>query len=100
MQPDTKANRADASLVRAAVPADKLDGCVQRIAAILASRSPGGARTIKRLVCGGMKRTLAEGLALERAALQQDLVSADYPEGLAAFAEKRVPGFGQARATE
>ncbi len=90
------AEDAQIGLVHAAVPADKLDGYVQRIAAILASRSPSGTQTIKRLVCDGMERKLAEGLALERAALQQVLASADYAEGLAAFAEKRSPRFGQA----
>jgi len=99
-EPVTGARAEQIGLVHAAVPADKLDGHVQRIAAILASRSPSGAQTIKRLVCDGMERTLAEGLALERAALQQVLASADYAEGLAAFAEKRSPRFGQARGAE
>jgi enoyl-CoA hydratase/carnithine racemase len=86
--------RAEAiGLVHAAVPATELDTYVQRIAEILASRSPSGAYTIKRLVREGMERPLSEGLELERAALQQVLASADYAEGLAAFAEKRPPRF-------
>jgi enoyl-CoA hydratase/carnithine racemase len=83
-------------LVHAAVSPDKLDAHVERIAGLIASRSPHGEQTIKRLVHRGMEGTLAEGLALERAALQQILTSADYAEGLAAFAEKRQPRFGGA----
>jgi enoyl-CoA hydratase/carnithine racemase len=86
-------------LVNAAVPADRLDAHVGRIASLIASRSPHGERTIKRLVHRGIEVTLAEGLAQERAALQQILTSADYAEGLAAFAEKRQPRFGAGTAT-
>ena len=81
-------------LVHAAVPADKLDAYIERIAGLIASRSPHGEATIKRLVHRGIEGTLAEGLALERAALRDILSSADYAEGLAAFAEKRAPRFG------
>jgi enoyl-CoA hydratase/carnithine racemase len=89
------ARRAEAiGLVNAAVAADKLDEHVQRIAAVLASRSPSGAQTIKRLVYRGIEIPLTEGLAQERLALQQVFGSADYAEGLAAFAEKRPPQFG------
>ncbi|MGZ5161812.1 MAG: enoyl-CoA hydratase/isomerase family protein [Burkholderiales bacterium] len=86
-------------LVNAAVPGDKLDAHVGRIASLIASRSPQGGQTIKRLVHRGIEGTLAEGLAQERAALQQILTSADYAEGLAAFAEKRQPRFGGGIAT-
>ncbi|HYC46154.1 MAG TPA: enoyl-CoA hydratase-related protein [Burkholderiales bacterium] len=86
-------------LVHAAVPAAELDTYVQRIAEVLASRSPSGAHTIKRLVREGMERPLEAGLELERAALQQVLASADYAEGLAAFAEKRQPRFSGGNAT-
>jgi enoyl-CoA hydratase/carnithine racemase len=86
-------------LVNAAVPADKLDAHVERIAGLIASRSPHGEQTIKRLVHRGIEVTLAEGLAQERAALQAILTSADYGEGLAAFAEKRPPRFGGGTAT-
>jgi enoyl-CoA hydratase/carnithine racemase len=86
-------------LVHAAVPADKLDAHVARIASLIASRSPHGEQTIKRLVHRGIEVTLAEGLAQERAALQYILTSADYAEGLAAFAEKRAPRFVGGAAT-
>ncbi len=82
-------------LVNAAVAADKLDAHAQRIATVLASRSPAGAQSMKRLVYRGIECPLAEGLAQERAALQQVFASADYAEGLAAFAEKRPPRFGR-----
>ncbi len=79
--------------MNAAVAADKLDAHVQRIAACLASRSPTGAQTIKRLVYRGLEMTLADGLVQEGLALRDILASADYAEGLAAFAEKRQPRF-------
>ncbi len=81
-------------LVNAALPADELDAHAQRIAAVLASRSPSGAGMIKKLVYRGIEGSLAEGLAQEAHAVQQILTSADYAEGLAAFAEKRAPQFG------
>jgi enoyl-CoA hydratase/carnithine racemase len=81
-------------LVHAAVPENQLDAHVERIAQLIASRSPHGEQTIKKLVHRGLEGTLAEGLAQERAALQEILTSADYAEGLAAFAEKRPPRFG------
>lgn len=87
--------RAEAiGLINSAVSADQLDAHVTRIATVLASRSPSGARTAKRLIYGGLATTLADGLALEASALREILTSADYAEGLAAFAEKRPPRFG------
>ena len=65
-----------------------------RIATVLASRSPSGAQTAKRLIYRGLETTLADGLKLEAGALRDILTSADYAEGLAAFAEKRTPRFG------
>jgi enoyl-CoA hydratase/carnithine racemase len=93
-EPVSAKRAEEIGLVNAAVPADKLDAHVMRIATVLASRSPTGAQTIKRLVHRGIEGTLAEGLVQERAALLQILTSADYAEGLAAFAEKRQPRFG------
>jgi enoyl-CoA hydratase/carnithine racemase len=86
-------------LVNAAVPAENLDAHVMRIATVLASRSPTGAQTAKRLVYGGLEMTLEDGLAQEGLALRSILDSPDYAEGLAAFAEKRQPRFGGGTAT-
>lgn len=80
-------------LLHAAMPADKLDEHVLGIAKVIASRSPLGERTMKRLVHRGLEVPLAAGLAMERAALPEILGSADYAEGLAAFAEKRPSKF-------
>ncbi len=93
-EPITGKRAEEIGLVNAAVAADKLDAHVMRIATVLASRSPTGARTAKRLIHGGLATTLADGLALEARALRDILTSADYAEGLAAFAEKRPPRFG------
>ena len=81
-------------MVNAAVPAGELDAHVNRIAGVLASRSPSGAQTAKRVVYRGLEKPLADGLLLEGAALRDILASKDYAEGLAAFAEKRPPKFG------
>ena len=98
-EPVSAKRAEEIGLVNAAVPADKLDAHVERIAGLIASRSPHGEQTIKRLVHRGIEVTLAEGLVLERAALQQILTSVDYAEGLAAFAEKRQPRFTGGTAT-
>jgi enoyl-CoA hydratase/carnithine racemase len=93
-EPVTGKRAAEIGLVNAAVAGDQLDAHVTRIAGVLASRSPSGARTAKRVIYGGLATTLAEGLKLEAAALREILTSADYAEGLAAFAERRPPRFG------
>jgi enoyl-CoA hydratase/carnithine racemase len=90
---------AEIGLVNAVVPGDAIDEHAQRLAALLASRSPSGAQTAKRLVYRGLEVALAQGLAQEREALKQILASADYAEGLAAFAEKRQPRFQEGTPT-
>jgi len=42
-----------------------------------------------------MEQSLAEGLLTERAALADIFASADYAEGLRAFAERRAPVFAE-----
>jgi enoyl-CoA hydratase/carnithine racemase len=80
-------------LVNAAVPLEELDAYVDRLAGILASRSVRTATLLKSVVYEGLKHPIEGGLAVERAALSKIFSSADYAEGLTAFAEKRPPNF-------
>jgi enoyl-CoA hydratase/carnithine racemase len=83
----------DFGLVNACVADPELDAAVTRYIDVLGSRSPSAARTLKNVVYEGMQTSLLGGLELERTALRTILNSADYAEGLAAFAEKRPPRF-------
>ena len=80
-------------LVNAAVPLDELDAYVKRLVGVLASRSVRSATLLKRVVYEGLRHSIEDGLALERAALSEIFSSPDYAEGLAAFAQKRPPNF-------
>jgi enoyl-CoA hydratase/carnithine racemase len=62
-------------------------------AGVIASRSPRTTRLLKRVVRTGLEQNLADGLRLERDALVEVFASADYAEGLRAFAERRPPHF-------
>ncbi|HEU5181932.1 MAG TPA: enoyl-CoA hydratase/isomerase family protein [Candidatus Polarisedimenticolia bacterium] len=56
-------------------------------------KAPLAVGAIKRAVLSGMESSFAEGLALERELQQQLFTSEDAKEGLAAYKEKRSPGF-------
>jgi enoyl-CoA hydratase/carnithine racemase len=92
-EPITGKRAAEIGLVNQAVPLDKLDECTLDLAILLASRSPVGLREIKQLVYESFELPLDEGLQIERQALVRVLDSADYREGLTAFAERRKPNF-------
>jgi enoyl-CoA hydratase/carnithine racemase len=80
-------------LVNEVVAADELQSRARALARLLAGRSAPAMAALKRLVWQGIELPLADGLRLERAALPAILGSADYAEGLAAFAERRPPRF-------
>jgi enoyl-CoA hydratase/carnithine racemase len=80
-------------LVNACVPDEAFDQTVTDYLALLGSRSAATARILKQVVHEGYSLTLADGLERERQALSAIFGSADYAEGLAAFAEKRPPKF-------
>ena len=94
-EPVTAQRAAEIGLVNTVVANDALDAHAERLASVLASRSPSGAATAKRLIYRGLEVPLADALQLEHAALKDILASADYAEGLAAFADKRAPRFGR-----
>ncbi len=94
-EPVTAQRAAEIGLVNTVVPGAALDAHAERLAGVLSSRSPSGAQTAKRLIYRGLEVPLDAALQLEHAALKDILASADYAEGLAAFAEKRAPQFGR-----
>jgi enoyl-CoA hydratase/carnithine racemase len=83
----------DIGLVNSCVADHELDATVTRYMDLLGSRSPSAARALKKVVYEGMQSSLLDGLEYERRALRTIFSSADYAEGLAAFAEKRPPRF-------
>ncbi len=88
------AERAAAwGLVNEVLPPEELEPRVLRCAALVAGRSRRNTALLKRAVYDGLDRDLAGGLELERIAVVEVLRSADYREGLAAFAERRAPVF-------
>jgi enoyl-CoA hydratase/carnithine racemase len=94
-EPVSAKKALDIGLVNTCVPDQELDDAVGRYMDVLGSRSPSAARTLKNVVNEGMQSSLLHGLECERRALRTILGSADYAEGLAAFAEKRPPKFSR-----
>ncbi|MBS7701041.1 MULTISPECIES: enoyl-CoA hydratase-related protein [unclassified Chelatococcus] len=94
-EPITAARAHEIGLVNLCVEDDGLDAAVMRYTEVLGSRSPAAASTLKKVVYEGVEMSLAGGLEREREALGVIFGSADYAEGLAAFAEKRPPQFSR-----
>lgn len=92
-EPVTSEYAHEIGLVNELIAPEELEARAHSLAMLLASRSARGLATIKRLATQGMEMSLAAGLELERSVLPDVLGSADYAEGLAAFAEKRAPRF-------
>lgn len=94
-EPVSGRRAAEIGLVNDSIADDDLDNFVARFMETLGSRSPATARMLKTVVYAGMSVPLADGLECERKALSTVFGSADYAEGLAAFAEKRPPNFSR-----
>jgi len=84
---------ADWGLVNQVVADGNLAAAVTDMAAALASKSPTGLATMKRMVDRGQELGLDEALRHELALNADHAASFDRTEGLAAFAEKRKPRF-------
>lgn len=87
----TAAQAQARGLVSEVVPQADLLAAADRLAAEIALGGPLAVAQAKRAIDQGLGRPLSEGLAVEQAAYQVVLTSADRDEGLAAFAEKRLP---------
>ncbi len=94
-EPVTAKKALDSGLVNACVADAELDAAVKRTVDVLGARSPSATRILKQVVVEGMRGSLEDGLEVERKALAAIFGSADYAEGLAAFAEKRPPKFSR-----
>ncbi|NLI34442.1 MAG: enoyl-CoA hydratase/isomerase family protein [Deltaproteobacteria bacterium] len=83
----------DLGLVAKVFPADQLMAETMKVAALLASKSPGVLRSLKQVINRGMDVDLKTACALEAEAFGMCFASQDAREGVAAFLEKRKPDF-------
>jgi enoyl-CoA hydratase len=81
------------SLVARVVPADMLLDEALKAATRIAAQSSPAAQMVKEAVNRALETSLAEGLHFERRLFHAMFATADQKEGMAAFAEKRKPGF-------
>ncbi|MEO8113551.1 MAG: enoyl-CoA hydratase [Phenylobacterium sp.] len=82
-----------AGLVSRVVPADKLIEEAMAAAKKIAALSPLSVMMAKELVNSAYETTLSTGVALERRLFHSLFAFQDQKEGMAAFVEKRKPGF-------
>jgi enoyl-CoA hydratase len=75
------------------VEPDQLDSRLAELAAALAAKSPLGLARMKRLINDAPDLSLSDALAAEQRALAQQCRSADFAEGIAAFAQRRTPSY-------
>ena len=88
------AQEADAmGLVSEVVPDAEVEARALVLASQIAQLPPIAARQIKECVLAGQDTSLHAGLMLEAKAIQLSFASFDQKEGMAAFIEKRKPGF-------
>lgn len=82
-----------AGLVCEVYPDEALAGAARKLAEQVATKSPVALRRMKAVARATMDKTQADALLHEQAMLREHLRSADFQEGLRAFAEKRAPRF-------
>ena len=66
---------------------------VQALAEAIATKSPLGLARMKALVADGQQLSADDAIRHELDVVAEHTASADFAEGLAAFAQKRVPEF-------
>jgi enoyl-CoA hydratase len=80
-----------AGLVSEIVEPEELETRLSELATSLADKSPLGLRRMKRLINEAPDQSLRDALAAEQQALGEQCRSADFAEGIAAFAARRTP---------
>jgi enoyl-CoA hydratase/carnithine racemase len=81
-------------LVNEVVDDDQLVEATDRLASLLAEKSPESLRRMKRLIDDGLAQPMDTALRLEILAAEVNLGSDDMAEGMRAIAEDRPPAFG------
>lgn len=92
-QPVLPQRAYEMGMVDRVVPADELEGDVDRVAATIAGGAPLALRAVKRAVHDGVDLRLEDGLQRELDELAPLFSSADAIEGMTAFTEKRAPTY-------
>lgn len=80
-------------LANRAVPRDTVDDAAREVALAIAQSGPLAVRAIKRLIASGAHSGIDDAFALSDALRRPLNSTADYAEGLNAFAERRTPRF-------
>ncbi len=80
-------------LVEQVVAPEELMAQAQKIAGMIAAKSPNAVRICKALINKGLEGSLAEGNKLEAKGFGEAFAHNDQKEGMTAFLEKRKPNF-------
>lgn len=89
----TAAEALQMGLINRTVPSDNLENEVTRMAAILRGNAPTSVRALKGLAYQAPITSFDQQLSSELAAFAQCAATADFREGVRAFAERRQPVF-------
>ncbi|MEX2160433.1 MAG: enoyl-CoA hydratase-related protein [Anaerolineales bacterium] len=92
-EPISAAEARAAGLVNRVVADDQVLEEAVKLAALIAERPPVAVRLARKALRHGIERTLLEGLEIERRNYLMLYDTEDQKEGMAAFLEKRRPGF-------
>jgi len=87
----TASTAVDWGLLNRAVPEAELDGAVDQLASLVASKSAAAVRSGKRLFYAQLERPLAEAYRMAGEAMADDMLTEDVAEGIDAFGAKRAP---------
>lgn len=82
-------------LINRVAPAGRLTETLKELSDQLLEKSLTASRAVKGLINKGMQVDLRSGLEMEILAVKDHFRSADFREGVSAFAEKRKPVFGR-----
>jgi enoyl-CoA hydratase/carnithine racemase len=93
-EPITAARAEAAGLINSAVPDHELDGTVDALAKLIASKSAHILAIGKKAFYAQIEQPMADSYVYASAVMAQNMLESDCTEGIAAFIEKRAPEWG------